>query len=47
MNKIHGNDLSYNDVKCGKINCYTYTKFDWFDIFPEPIKFRITFRISI
>ena len=38
-------DLPYNDVKFGKI--MLCTKLDWLDIFPEPIKFRVTSRIRI
>ena len=36
---------SYNDVKCGKI--HVTLNYNWLDIFPEPIPFRVTcwFRI--
>ena len=39
-------DFFYNDVKCGKIHV-TLNNYDWLDIFPGPIQFRVTFRIRI
>ena len=43
------NRLSYIDVKCGKINVTLncYIKYDWLEIFLEPIQFCVTSALRI